>query len=66
MPYVKVADARRMAAAEEVCWTLLLMMGFGLLPVEEQAGRDMLADPMMQWADKAVATGLMSPAEDES
>jgi hypothetical protein len=39
-------------AANEVCWTVILMMQLGLLeiPLEE---RPMLADPMAKWSDLA-------------
>jgi hypothetical protein len=46
----------RLALAEEVCFTLLLAMEFGILPPENltQGQRDFIANPMQKWADKCL------------
>lgn len=47
---------KRRDAAEEVCWAVLLMMGFDLLAIPKEE-RAMLGEPMQKWADLAEATG---------
>lgn len=59
MPYVKAADYQRLVLAEEVCFTVILGMAFGFLPIKEQELRDYLAAPMQKWADAAVATDVL-------
>lgn len=51
--------AKRRAAAEEVCWTVILMMSLGLLPIPYK-NRPMLAEPMQKWSDLAAQTGLLA------
>lgn len=52
----------RRDAAEEVCWTLMLMMSIGTLeiPLED---RPFLGEPVDKWAGLAVATGKMKEEE---
>lgn len=50
---------KRRAAAEEVCWTLILMMGCGLLDDVPEGERKMLAEPLQAWANLAYETGIM-------
>jgi len=64
MPYVKVADYHRLLLAEDVCFTVILGMELGFLPIEDQELRNYLATPMQAWADAAVATGVMTGGED--
>lgn len=53
----KARRARR-DAAEEVCFTVLLMMAFGELEIPVEA-RALLAEPMQEWADRAQEGGLL-------
>jgi hypothetical protein len=41
---------KRLKAAEEVCWTLILMMAFGGLNLPDDE-RQILANPMEKWSD---------------
>lgn len=50
---------KRRSAAEEVCWTLVLMMDLGGLEIEPE-WRDYLAGPMGAWTALAVETGVMN------
>lgn len=63
MPEVDEAELERLRVAEEVCWTLMLQMGLGLLTVEEQTERDFLAEPLLKWANIAAEQGLMHTHE---
>lgn len=51
----------RDAAANEVCWTVVLMMHLGMLelPTED---RPLLAEPMQKWADIAMGPPRPSAA----
>lgn len=53
------AVRKRRDAAEEVCWTLIIMMQIGMLqiPMEE---RKWISESFMKWADLAVETGIMN------
>lgn len=51
---------KRRDAAEEVCWTLLIMMAFGVLEIPRDA-REFLSRTYDKWADLAVETGVMDP-----
>lgn len=57
--HVPEADLMRLRAAEEVCWTVMLMMEFDLLPIDDQRSRWLLGDPMLVWARKATECGLL-------
>lgn len=58
---VSKAELRRLRKAEDVCWTVLLMMGLGLLPIENDDAREFLAMPMQTWADEAEEQGILRP-----
>ena len=49
---------KRRDAAEEVCFTLLIMMGLGGLDIPKE-WREFLAPPMQAWADVAAETGVI-------
>lgn len=49
----EMAAEQRRAAAEDVCFTVLLMMGLGELEIPIEA-RKWLADPMQKWAGRAL------------
>jgi hypothetical protein len=51
--------ARRRDAADEVCFTLLLMMELGGLDIKDKGWREFLGKPMEKWADLAVDTGIL-------
>lgn len=53
-------ELKRLRAADEVCWSLLLMMAVGALdiPMEE---REWLRTTFEPWADLAVETGVLGP-----
>ena len=51
--------ARRRDAAEEVCFTLLLMMELGGLDIKDKEWRECLGKPMEVWADLAVETDIL-------
>lgn len=53
------SEIERLHAAEDVCWTLMVMMDLGMLPIQDEPTRDFLAKPMLKWAEIAVAHGLM-------
>lgn len=55
----------RLELAEDVCWTLLMMMALGGLEIEQE-WRDYLAGPYEKWADQAVRTGVMDQGEDDA
>jgi hypothetical protein len=52
----KTNAAKRRDAAEQVCWTLMLMMSIGMLELPD-ASRVMLGNVMEVWSDLAVRTG---------
>lgn len=54
----------RLEAAEEVCWTLLLMMALGGLEIPQE-WRDYLYGSYGKWTDLAVDTGILATEEDE-
>lgn len=54
----------RLEAAEDVCWTLLMMMALGGLELEQE-WRDYLTGSYEKWTDLAVATGIMNREEDD-
>lgn len=57
MPKVKKAELERLQAAEDVCYTLILMMHIGLLeggPFEHLDVRTMLGEPMEKWSNLAM------------
>lgn len=56
--------ASRLSAAEEVCWTLLLMMGLGGLEIEKK-WRDYLGTTYEKWVTLAVETGVMNEEDDD-
>ena len=54
-----MSELTRAEAAEEVCWTILLAMEFGILPPpEDKECREFVAGPMAAWAK------LACPADD--
>lgn len=65
MTEIDDAELERLRAAEEVCWMLILMMGTGLLPMEDRPSRDILGEPMLKWANIAAEQGLMHTSEHE-
>lgn len=56
----KTKAAQRRDAAEEVCWTLMLMMELGGLEIPME-WRKFLSPPMDKWADLCVQTEVMKP-----
>jgi hypothetical protein len=60
----KTLAARRREAAEEVCWSLLIMMDLGGLDIPLE-WRKYLADSMEPWVDLAVRTGQLRDDEEE-
>lgn len=48
--------SKRRKAAENVCWTVLLMMELGGLEIPLE-WREYLAKPMQEWVELAHATG---------
>lgn len=55
----RTKEAQRRAAAEEVCWSLMLMMELGGLEKIDLGWRKVLGDPFGKWAELCVATGHM-------
>lgn len=55
----------RLEAAEEVCWTLLMMMALGGLEIPQE-WREYLNRTYEPWSDLAVETGIMASEETES
>jgi hypothetical protein len=53
--------AQRRAAAEQVCWALLIMMELGGLDGVPMDWRPFLTEPLTEWLDLAVDTGQMKP-----
>lgn len=51
----KTKQARRRDQAEEVCWSIMLMMELGGLEIPME-WRPILADPMGEWARLATET----------
>lgn len=49
----------RLETAEEVCWTLMLMMGLGGLQLSP-GWRTFLGEPLQKWADLASEQGIMN------
>lgn len=60
----RTKEAQRRAAAEEVCWSLMLMMELGGLEGIDMGWRRMLGDPLEKWAKLCEETGQMK-ADDE-
>jgi hypothetical protein len=60
---VKKAEIERLRAAEDVCWSLLLMMKLGGLDISH-SWRQYLAKDVQKWVDRAVATGVMKEGGD--
>lgn len=58
MPYVKNAELDRLRAAEEVCFALTIMASLGGLELPK-GQRDYIGEPLLTWANKAVATGVL-------
>jgi hypothetical protein len=56
---MKKAEIERLKAAEDVCWSLMLLMKLGGLDISH-SWKQYLAKDMQAWVDKAVATGVMS------
>lgn len=52
----------RLAAAEEVCWTLMLQIDAGGLKIPAE-WRAFLGEPLRTWADLAVRDGIMASDE---
>lgn len=56
----------RLAAAEEVCWALMVMIGLGEgleeMPLE---WRPWLGEPLQKWAHLAVETGILPAGSDD-
>jgi hypothetical protein len=65
MTEVEERELARLRAAEEVCWTLILQMGLGILKVKDPSAREFLATPMLAWADLAAEAGLIRRDEPE-
>jgi hypothetical protein len=61
MPEIEDAELERLRAAEEVCWTLMLVFGLDLLPPKDvnEETRKFIAEPMMEWSRLCVEQGLM-------
>lgn len=59
MPASSYKVGKRRKAAEDVCWTLMLMMALGGLDDVPMEWRPLLADSLQSWADIAVDTGVM-------
>jgi hypothetical protein len=55
----RTKEAQRRYAAEEVCWSLMLMMELGGLEQIPLEWRKLLADPLEKWAKLCEETGQM-------
>jgi hypothetical protein len=55
----------RLHAAEDVCWTLLMMMALGGLEIEQE-WKDYLFGPYDKWTKLAVDTGVMETGEEDA
>lgn len=53
---------KRYKAAEDVCFSLLLMMDLGMLELPME-NRKFLAEPMQIWADLAAEAGILVDTE---
>jgi hypothetical protein len=51
--------AQRRYAAEEVCWSLMLVMQLGGMDEIPLEWRKLIADPLMEWCKLCEATGQM-------
>lgn len=60
----RTLEAQRRAAAEEVCWALVVMMGLGGLEIPME-WRKYLGNVMDPWVELAVQTGKMKGTDDE-
>ena len=60
----KRLERKRLKAAEDVCYTILLAMALGGLdiPLED---RQFIAKPMEKWVDLSVKSGLIREDEDD-
>lgn len=58
MTIVKTRKQKRLEAAEEVCWTVLMMMEFNLIQADGWPDRSILAQPMQDWGQLAHQTEL--------
>lgn len=63
MTEVDEKELERLRAAEEVCWTLILQMGLGILTIDNGREREFLATPMLEWANLAAETGVLRREE---
>jgi hypothetical protein len=61
---LKKKELKRLRAAEETCWTLMLMMGLGMLDIPMHE-REMLSRTMQKWVDLGVATGIIENDDDD-
>lgn len=60
----RTKEAQRKIAAEEVCWSLMIMMELGGLEGIPLEWRKQLGDPLEKWAKLCEATGLMKGDDD--
>lgn len=63
MAYIKAAEEKRLRQAEEVCFCLILMMALGGLDIPQDE-KDLLAEPMLKWADLAADAGLIREGDE--
>ena len=61
----KQLKKERKKAAEEVCWTLLLMMAVGSLDLPDE-DRKWLSTSMQKWSDLAHKTGQLPDDPNDS
>ncbi len=65
MPYVKATEFRRLQAADEACWSTLLMLSLGQLEVALPTRKFIADHGLSEWAHRCVEAGLLRPGDQE-